>query len=92
MPPCGGGSRGLVCFRLGAAMAELEMMTVKEVASYLKMKPVTIYKLAKEGKIPAFKVASFWRFKRDLIEKWAVDESKKNLRPDRVKTTDPAGA
>jgi len=63
-------------------MAELEMMTVKEVADYLKMKPVTIYKLAKEGKIPAFKVASFWRFKKDLIEKWAIDESRKNLRPD----------
>ena len=63
-------------------MAELEMMTVKEVADYLKMKPVTIYKLAKEGKIPAFKVASFWRFKKDLIEKWAIDESRKNLLPD----------
>ena len=37
-------------------MADLEMMTVKEVAEYLKMKPVTIYKLAKEGRIPAFKV------------------------------------
>ena len=61
-------------------MAELEMMTVKEVADYLKMKPVTIYKLAKEGRIPAFKVASFWRFKKDLIEKWAVEESKKNLK------------
>jgi excisionase family DNA binding protein len=61
-------------------MAELEMMTVKEVADYLKMKPVTIYKLAKEGRIPAFKVASFWRFKKDLIEKWAVEESRKNLK------------
>lgn len=56
-----------------------EIMTVKEVASYLKMKPVTIYKLSKEGKIPAFRVASFWRFKKDLIDKWLSDESKKNL-------------
>lgn len=56
-----------------------EIMTVKEVALYLKMKPVTIYKLAKEGKIPAFRVASFWRFKKDLIDKWLSDESKKNL-------------
>lgn len=61
-------------------MVDVEMWTVKEVADYLKMKPVTIYKLAKDGKIPAFKVASFWRFKPDLIEKWAVDESRKNLR------------
>lgn len=58
---------------------QLEIMTVKEVAVYLKMKPVTIYKLAKEGRIPAFRVASFWRFKKDLIDKWLGDESRKNL-------------
>jgi excisionase family DNA binding protein len=62
-------------------MADMEVMTVKEVAEYLKMKPVTIYKLAKEGRIPAFKVASFWRFNKDLIEKWANEESRKNLVP-----------
>jgi len=56
-----------------------EIMTVKEVASYLKMKPVTIYKLAKQGKIPAFRVASFWRFKKDLIDKWLDEETKKHL-------------
>ncbi len=58
---------------------QLEIMTVKDVAVYLKMKPVTIYKLAKEGRIPAFRVASFWRFKKDLIDKWLSDESRKNL-------------
>jgi len=56
-----------------------EIMTVKDVADYLKMKPVTIYKLAKQGKIPAFRVASFWRFKKDLIDKWLDEETKKNL-------------
>lgn len=54
-------------------------MTVKEVAKYLKMKPVTIYKLSKQGKIPAFRVASFWRFKKDLIDKWLIEESRKNF-------------
>ena len=54
-----------------------ELMTVKEVAKYLKMKPVTIYKLSKEGQIPAFRVASFWRFKKDLIDKWLIEESRK---------------
>jgi excisionase family DNA binding protein len=58
---------------------QLEIMTVKDVAVYLKMKPVTIYKLAKEGRIPAFRVASFWRFKKDLIDKWLSEESRKNL-------------
>jgi excisionase family DNA binding protein len=75
---------------MGLTMAELEMMTVKEVADYLKMKPVTIYKLAKEGRIPAFKVASFWRFKKDLIEKWAVEESKRNLKPAAKRVGEPS--
>lgn len=46
------------------------VMTVVELADYLKMKTVTIYKHAQEGKLPAFKVGSKWRFKRDTIDKW----------------------
>ncbi len=46
------------------------VMTVKEVADYLKMKTVTIYKHAQEGKIPGFKVGSKWRFKKTTIDKW----------------------
>ena len=46
------------------------VMTVEELADYLKMKTVTIYKHAQEGKIPAFKVGSKWRFKKDTIDKW----------------------
>ena len=56
---------------------ETTMMTVKEVADYLKMKEVTIYKHAQEGKIPCFKVGSKWRFKRETIDKWIdAQESK----------------
>ena len=57
-------------------MSDMEIMTVKEVAQYLGLKPVTIYKLANEGKLPAFKVASYWRFTKELIEKWANEEPK----------------
>jgi excisionase family DNA binding protein len=46
------------------------MMTVDELAEYLKMKAVTIYKHAQLGGIPAFKVGSKWRFKRDTIDRW----------------------
>ena len=45
-------------------------MTVDEVAEYLRMKKVTIYKHAQEGKIPAFKFGSTWRFKKSRIDKW----------------------
>ena len=46
------------------------LMTVKEVAEYLQLDEHTIYRMAREGKIPAFKVANQWRFKREMIEEW----------------------
>ena len=54
------------------------VLTVPELAEYLKMKEVTIYKHAQEGKIPGFKVGSKWRFKRETIDKWI--EEKENSR------------
>ena len=54
------------------------VMTVEEVADYLKMKVVTIYKHAQGGKIPAFKVGSKWRFKKETIDKWIEKQETKN--------------
>ena len=53
-----------------------QMMTVSEVAKYLKMKTVTIYKHAQQGRIPAFKVGSSWRFKRSTIDQWIEKQEK----------------
>ncbi len=50
------------------------VMTVRELANYLKMKPVTIYKHAQTGRLPAFKVGATWRFKRKTIDKWIADQ------------------
>jgi excisionase family DNA binding protein len=47
-----------------------EILTVNEVAAYLRMNPMTIYRLAQQGKIPASKVLGCWRFKRQEIEAW----------------------
>ena len=52
------------------------VMTIEEVAEYLKMKVVTIYKHAQEGKIPAFKVGSKWRFKKETIDEWIKNQEK----------------
>ncbi len=56
---------------------ESDIMTIKEVAEYLKVKENTAYKLAAEGKIPGFKVGGSWRFKRNEIEKWIDAEQKR---------------
>lgn len=47
-----------------------EILTLKEVASYLKVAEKTAYRLAAEGRLPGFKVGGSWRFKRQDIERW----------------------
>ena len=49
-------------------------MTVRELAGYLKIHPSTIYRLLKQGSIPAFKVGSDWRFNRESIDKWRREQ------------------
>jgi excisionase family DNA binding protein len=45
-------------------------ITVREVASYLNVDEKTIYRLAKRGDLPGFKVAGTWRFKKGDIDEW----------------------
>jgi excisionase family DNA binding protein len=47
-----------------------QILTVKEVAEYLKVNERTIYRLATEKKIPAFRVGSSWRFRKEEVEDW----------------------
>ena len=47
-----------------------EIMTLEEVAKYLKLKPQTIYTWAQKNKIPAAKLGKEWRFRRSVIDKW----------------------
>ena len=45
-----------------------EIMTPKEVARYLKMSVLTVYKHAKQGTIPGFRVGNSWRFDKKKID------------------------
>ena len=45
-----------------------ELLNTKELAEYLKLTEVTIYKYAYDGKIPGVKVGSRWRFDKDYID------------------------
>tara|TARA_R110002110_G_scaffold415030_2_gene647549 strand:- start:426 stop:629 length:204 start_codon:yes stop_codon:yes gene_type:complete len=47
-----------------------EILTLKEVAGYLKLAEKTAYRLAAEGKLPGFKVGGSWRFKREDVLQW----------------------
>lgn len=54
-----------------------EIMTIKEVAEYLKIKEVTAYSLAAKGEIPGFKVGGSWRFDKADIEAWIQERKSK---------------
>jgi excisionase family DNA binding protein len=45
-----------------------KILTAKEVAEYLQLTEITIYKYATEGKIPGYKIGSRWRFEKEKID------------------------
>jgi excisionase family DNA binding protein len=55
---------------IGAEDNASQVMTSVEAAEYLKMHVKTVCRLAKEGKIPAKKVGSEWRFMRRVLDSW----------------------
>ena len=55
-----------------------EIMTITELAAYLRCNRSTIYRLIKGGKLPAFRIGADWRFKRKLIEKWTEEQGIKS--------------
>lgn len=52
-----------------------EVLTVKQLADYLQVNELTIYKKVKEGLIPAVKLGRALRFKKSVIDKWLEVES-----------------
>ena len=47
-----------------------QIMTVKDVAVYLKLNERTVYRMATAAKIPAFKIGTSWRFKKEELDAW----------------------
>jgi len=56
-----------------------EILTAKEVADYLGLHPLTVHRYAREGKIPAFKIGTDWRFHKKYIERWIKEKLAYNL-------------
>jgi excisionase family DNA binding protein len=57
-----------------------EIWTIREVAEFLQVKPVTIYKLANQGRIPGIKIAGSWRFNKKLMHEWIETDCKRALK------------
>ena len=56
------------------------LMTVEEVAVYLQLHPLTVRRLARESRLPFFKLGRQWRAKRELLDEWIEQESLKNVK------------
>jgi excisionase family DNA binding protein len=54
-----------------------KIMNIKEVAEYLGVHSTTIYKYAQQGRIPAFKIGSDWRFTKKHIDEWIEERTTK---------------
>jgi excisionase family DNA binding protein len=52
------------------------VLTLDELAGYLRLAKSTAYKLAQEGKIPGQKVGRHWRFHKAAIDRWLGDHSR----------------
>ena len=51
------------------------IMSIDELAAYLKISKSTLYKLSQQGKIPSQKVGRHWRFRKEAIDRW-LDETR----------------
>jgi hypothetical protein len=56
-------------------MTDNEILTVKELAAYLKIAKKTAYRFASEWKLPSFKVGGAWRFRKSEIDQWIKEQS-----------------
>jgi excisionase family DNA binding protein len=52
-----------------------DILTMKEICDLLQVDQSTVYKLVRQGSIPGFRVGSDWRFRRDRIERWMIEQS-----------------
>ncbi len=64
---------------------EDDILTIEEVAKYLRVSERTVYDWAQKGEIPSGKIGTVWRFKKSEVEKWVNDRlssSSRSLRMD----------
>lgn len=57
-----------------------DIMTMKELADYLKIAEKTAYRFASEGKVPGFKVGSAWRFRKSDIDEWIKRQADEGMK------------
>lgn len=70
----------------GVIILSDDILTIEEVAKYLRVSERTVYDWAQKGEIPAGKIGTVWRFKKDEIEKWVNERLTSSLKTPSVST------
>jgi excisionase family DNA binding protein len=53
-------------------------LTLEELAEYLHLHPITVYRLLKNHGIPTFRVGSEWRFNQESVDRWMKERESAN--------------
>jgi len=56
-----------------------EVMTISDVAQYLRISEAKVYELARSGAIPALRIGKSWRFQKDLLKQWVRKRAEANI-------------
>jgi excisionase family DNA binding protein len=51
-------------------MADSKVLTVQDVATRLRVHPITVYRLIRSANLPAFRIGRIWRFNAEEIDHW----------------------
>lgn len=58
---------------------EFTIMTVREVAKYLRLSEAKVYRLVNAGLLPGMRIGKTWRFRKDILDEWLVERSKREM-------------
>ena len=64
----------------------VETLTPTEIAKMLRIHPLSVTRLARQGKLPALKVGGVWRFRRDEFERWLNRQGNGGQRQSRTRS------
>ena len=56
-------------------MADDRILTIKDIAAILKLAEKTVYSMAQNGELPAFKVRGQWRLRGVDFDDWVAEQA-----------------
>lgn len=55
------------------------ILTVREVAEYLRLSEAKVYRMANDGQLPVIRLGKTWRFRKDLLDEWLAERSRQEM-------------